>query len=138
MADGRSCTEAAGVAGRRWDDAISKLVWRFNRERLATLKPGHGGGRRATYTASERKRILAAARRAPGCEKDGTATALEGQRSEKPEEIIERLDAGGEDGTGSQRRSSGAASALQDENGLVKSGTIWEDQELARAGPSGD
>jgi transposase len=51
VAEGKSYTAAAKAAGRRSGDAVSKLVSRFNREGLAALEPGHGGGRRAIYTA---------------------------------------------------------------------------------------
>lgn len=74
VADGHSYTEAAKAAGRRSGDAVSKLVWRFNREGLAAIEPGHGGGPTPVYTAKERERILKEARRKPDQEKDGTAT----------------------------------------------------------------
>lgn len=74
VAEGKSYTEAAKAAGRRSGDAVSHLVSRFNREGLAALEPGHGGGRRPTYTISERERILAEVRREPDREKDGTAS----------------------------------------------------------------
>jgi transposase len=74
VADGMSYTAAAKAAGRRSGDAICKLVWRFNREGIAALQPGHGGGRKPTYTASERERILKEVRRKPEREKEGTAT----------------------------------------------------------------
>jgi transposase len=74
VADGMSYTAAAKTAGRRSGDAVSHLVSHFNREGLAALQPGHGGGRKPTYTASDRVRILAEARRKPDREKDGTAT----------------------------------------------------------------
>jgi transposase len=74
VAEGKSYTEAAKAAGRRSGDAVSHLVSRFNREGLAALEPGHGGGRRPTYAASERERILAEARREPDREEDGIAT----------------------------------------------------------------
>jgi transposase len=74
VGDGMSYTAAAKAAGRRSGDAVSKLVWRFNREGLAALEPGHGGGPTPIYTAKERKRILAEIRRRPDREKEGTAT----------------------------------------------------------------
>jgi transposase len=74
VADGHSYTAAAKTAGRRSGEAVSHLVSRFNQEGLAALEPGHGGGRKPTYTASDRDRILAEARREPDREKDGTAT----------------------------------------------------------------
>ena len=74
VAEGKSYTEAAKAAGRRSGDAVSQLVWRFNREGLGALEPGHGGGRRTIYAASERERILAEVGRRPDRQKDGTAT----------------------------------------------------------------
>ena len=73
VAEGKSYTAAAKAAGRRSGDAVSKLVSRFNREGLAALEPGHGGGRRTIYTAPERERILAEVRRKPDREEDATA-----------------------------------------------------------------
>ncbi len=73
VADGMSYTQAAKAAGRRSGDAVSNLLWRFNRGGLRALEPGHGGGPTPTYTSEERERILAEARRAPDREKDGTA-----------------------------------------------------------------
>src|SRR3954464_13795097 len=75
VAEGKSYMEAAKAAGRRSGDAVSNLVSRFNREGLAALEPGHGGGRRTTQGARERERILAeVVRREPDREKDGTAS----------------------------------------------------------------
>jgi transposase len=74
VADGMSYAQAAKATGRRSGDAVSHLVSRFNREGLAALEPGHGGGRRTIYAASERERILAEVRRKPDREEDGTAT----------------------------------------------------------------
>lgn len=74
VAEGKSYTEAAKAAGRRSGDAVSHLLSRFNREGLAALEPGHGGGRRPTYAAPERERILAEVRREPDREEDGTAS----------------------------------------------------------------
>lgn len=74
VAEGKSYTEAAKAAGRRSGDAVSQLVSRFNREGLVALEPGHGGGRRPTYAAPERERILEEVRRKPDREEDGTAS----------------------------------------------------------------
>jgi transposase len=74
VADARSYTEAAKAAGRRSGDAVSKVVSRFNREGLAALEPGHGGGPTPIYTLKERERILEEVGRSPDREKDGTAT----------------------------------------------------------------
>lgn len=74
VAGGATYTAAAQAAGRRSGDAVGRLVAHFNREGLAALTPGHGGGQAARYTSAERERILAEARRMPDREADGTAT----------------------------------------------------------------
>jgi transposase len=74
VADGTSYTVSAQAVGRRSGDAVGRLVARFNQEGLEALVPGHGGGRSAVYTSTERERILAEARRTPDRERDGTAT----------------------------------------------------------------
>jgi transposase len=74
VAEGRTYTEAARLAGCKSGDAVSQLVSRFNREGLAALEPGHGGGAVAVYTLREQERILAEARRTPDREADGAAT----------------------------------------------------------------
>jgi transposase len=74
VADGRSYTEAAALAGRRVGDTVAAWEARFNREGLAALAPGHGGGPPARYGAEERARILAEFRRPRDRERDGTAT----------------------------------------------------------------
>jgi transposase len=74
VADGSTYTAAARTAGRVSGDAVSHLVARFNREGVAAVVPGHGGGARVQYTARERELILAQARRAPEREQNGTAT----------------------------------------------------------------
>ena len=74
VADGQDYTAAARAAGRRSGDAVSQLISRFNREGLAAIKPGHGGGPPVVYGVKERKRIIAELERQPDREKDGTAT----------------------------------------------------------------
>ncbi len=74
VAAGQSFTEAARTAGRRSGDAVAQLVGRFNREGLAALDPGHGGGQPKRYTQAEQARILREVRRTPDREADGTAT----------------------------------------------------------------
>lgn len=74
VADGRRFTDAARLAGRRSGDAVAHLVARFNREGLAALEPGHGGGQPQRYTAVEQERILQEVRRTPDREQDKTAT----------------------------------------------------------------
>jgi len=73
VADGQDYTRAAQAAGRKSGDAVSKLVSRFNQEGIAALVPRHSSGKRPTYTAVEKERILREARRSPDPEKDGAA-----------------------------------------------------------------
>src|SRR3712207_4142715 len=74
IADGASYTAAAHQIGRRHTETISAWVSRFNREGLAAVRPGHGGGARIRYGADAQQRILAQWARAPHRKKDGTAT----------------------------------------------------------------
>jgi transposase len=74
IADGASSTAAAHQVGRRHTETISAWVSRFNREGLAAVRPGHGGGARVRYGADAQQRILAEWARAPQREQDGTAT----------------------------------------------------------------
>ena len=74
VAAGQPYTAAARAAGRRSGDAVSQLVGRFNRQGLAALQPGHGGGPAPRYGAAAQARILAEVRRTPDREADGTAT----------------------------------------------------------------
>src|SRR4051812_12442484 len=59
IADGASYTAAAHQVGRRHNETISAWVSRFNREGLAAVRPGHGGGPRTRYGADAQQRILA-------------------------------------------------------------------------------
>jgi transposase len=74
IADSASYTAAAHQIGRRHTETISAWVSRFNREGLAAVRPGHGGGARIRYGADAQQRILAEWARPPHREKDGTAT----------------------------------------------------------------
>jgi transposase len=74
VADGASYTAAAHQVGRRHTETISAWVSRFNREGLAAVRPGHGGGARIRYGADAQQRILAEWARPPQREPDGTAT----------------------------------------------------------------
>lgn len=74
VADGKSYTAAAQAAQRKSGDAVAELVARFNREGVAAIAPGHGGGPQVQYGLQERERILAEVRRTPDREQDGTAT----------------------------------------------------------------
>lgn len=71
---GYNYTEAAALAGRRSNDAVSELVSRFNREGLAAIELRHAGGPAVVYTTAERERILDEVHRPPQRERDGTAT----------------------------------------------------------------
>jgi transposase len=74
VAAGQRYTEAARAAGRRSGDAVAQLVARFNRDGLAAVKPGHGGGQPKRYTQTEQERILREVRRAPDRDADRTGT----------------------------------------------------------------
>jgi len=74
IADGASYTAAAHRVGRRHTETISAWVGRFNRDGLAAVRPGHGGGARIRYGADAQQRILAEWARTPRREQDGTAT----------------------------------------------------------------
>ena len=74
IADGASYTAAAHQVGRRHNETISAWVSRFNRDGLAAVRPGHGGGARIRSGADAQQRILAEWARTPQREQDGTAT----------------------------------------------------------------
>ncbi len=74
IADGASYTAAAHQVGRRHNETISAWVSRFNREGLAAVRPGHGGGAWIRYGADAQQRILAEWARMPRREPDGSAT----------------------------------------------------------------
>jgi transposase len=74
VANGHTYTKAALLVGRKSGDAVAELVGRFNREGLAALEPGHGGGQPKRYTSKEQERILREVRRKPNREEDGTAS----------------------------------------------------------------
>ena len=72
VSEGASYTEAARRAGRRSNDAVSKLVARFNSEGLRALE-GHyeNCGKKPFYNEMERQQILETFERAPDRERDG-------------------------------------------------------------------
>jgi len=74
VADGRSYTTAARLAGRRTGDTVARWVAGFTRDGLAALAPRHGGGHRIRYGEAEQRRILAEVARPPDRARDGTAT----------------------------------------------------------------
>src|SRR3982750_4281183 len=74
LADGASYTATAHQIGRQHTETLSAWVSRFNRDGLAAVRPGHGGGARTRYGADAQQRILAEWARMPQREPDGTAT----------------------------------------------------------------
>jgi transposase-like protein len=60
IAEGASYTAAAHQVGRRHTETLSAWVSRFNRDGLAAVRPGHGGGARVRSGADAQQRILAA------------------------------------------------------------------------------
>ena len=74
LAEGASFAQAARRAGFRSERSVAKLVGRFHRRGLAALNIAAGRGRRPTYDAAARARIVATAQRAPERRADGTAT----------------------------------------------------------------
>jgi transposase len=74
VAGGATFAAAARAAGYRSAGAVTYLVRRFNRAGLAALGIAAGRGRRPTYGAAARARIVATAQRAPDRKADGTAT----------------------------------------------------------------
>lgn len=74
LAEGASFAQAARRAGFRSERSVAKLVRRFQRRGLAALNIATGRGRRPTYDAAARARIVATAQRAPDRRAAGTAT----------------------------------------------------------------
>src|SRR3984893_2166582 len=74
VADGRTFTDAAKLAGRKSGDGVAHLVTRFKGEGLPALETRHGGGPPIRYSAVACERILREFRRAPDRRLDGTAT----------------------------------------------------------------
>ena len=74
IADGAGYTAAAHQGGRRHTETLSAWVSRFNRDGLAAVRPGHGGGARIHYGTDAQQRILAEWARMPQRDQDGTAT----------------------------------------------------------------
>ena len=74
VARGEPFSAAAEAAGYRSPQAVTYLVRRFNRVGLAALEIASGRGRRPTYDAAARARIVATAQRPPDRKADGTAT----------------------------------------------------------------
>ena len=74
VARGQSFEAAAREAGLRSGTTVSNLVRRFNQAGLGALRIAAGRGRRPTYDAAARARIVATAQRPPDRKVDGTAT----------------------------------------------------------------
>jgi transposase len=74
VAQGHGFAEAARRAGYASGSAVTAPVRRFNKEGLAALAIAPGRGRRATYDAAARARVVATAQRLPDRKADGTAT----------------------------------------------------------------
>jgi transposase len=65
---------AARAAGLHSGTTVADLVAHFNRHGLAAIRIARGRGRRPSYLASQRARIVATAQRQPDRRTDGTAT----------------------------------------------------------------
>jgi transposase len=74
VAGGEMFSAATRAAGYQSPGAVTYLVRRFNRVGLAALEIAAGRGRRPTYDAAARARIVATAQRRPDRKVDGTAT----------------------------------------------------------------
>jgi transposase len=74
VAGGQTFAAAARAAGYRSPQTVTYLVRRFNQVGLAALEIAAGRGRRPTYDAAARARIVATAQRPPDRQADGTAT----------------------------------------------------------------
>ena len=74
VAGGATFSAAARAVGYRSPQAVTYLVRRFNRDGLGALAIAAGRGRRPTYDAAARARIVATAQRPPDRRADGTAT----------------------------------------------------------------
>jgi transposase len=74
VARGQAFEAAARAAGLRSGTTVSNLVRRFNRDGLSALRIAGGRGRRPTYDALARARMVATAQRPPDRKVDGTAT----------------------------------------------------------------
>src|SRR5215211_2177675 len=74
VAGGQTFAAAAEAAGYRSPQAVTYLVRRFNQVGVGALGIAAGRGRRPTYEAAARARIVATAQRSPDRKADGTAT----------------------------------------------------------------
>lgn len=74
VAGGASFAAAARGAGYAGGGTVHALVKRFNARGLGALTIAPGRGRRRTYDAATRARVVALAQRSPDRKVDGTAT----------------------------------------------------------------
>ena len=74
VADGSSYTAAAKVAGRQSGDSVGALVQRFNVDGLSALAIRPGRERKPTYSAAQRRAIIAEVQRRPDPRRDGTSS----------------------------------------------------------------
>ncbi len=74
VAGGQTFAAAAEAAGYRSPQGVTYLVRRCNQVGLEALEIAAGRGRRPTYDAVARARIVATAQRSPDRKVDGTAT----------------------------------------------------------------
>ena len=74
VARGETFAAAADAAGYHSPQAVTYLVRRFNQVGLGALEIAAGRGRRPTYDAAARARIVATAQRPPDRKTGGTAT----------------------------------------------------------------
>jgi transposase len=74
VADGQSFAAAGRQAGFRSGGTMTDLVRRFNRRGVDALTIADGRGRKPTYDAHARQRIVATAQGQPERRQDGTAT----------------------------------------------------------------
>lgn len=73
VADGKTFTQA-GLSADLSREGVSQLVERFNQRGLGVLAIAGGRGRKLTYDAGVRERIVQEVQRQPDREQDGTAT----------------------------------------------------------------
>ena len=74
VCEGKTYQQAAILAGRKSNDAVSQLVSRFNQEGLTALETKHGGGPAIEYTQTEKERIVREFQRTPDRTEDRTAS----------------------------------------------------------------
>lgn len=73
VAEGKTFTQAGPLSGLS-REGVSQLVERFNQGGLAVLVIAAGRGRKPTYQAEQRARVVQEVQRQPDREKDQTAT----------------------------------------------------------------